>query len=156
MPSSCMSMPPAARDRRLRSAGNGRSTSSAGTCAVGNVDAVARDVDVVEKVLEHPAVVALQPIGLRGRRYSSRLNVTTFDKSSPSSRCMRINSRYMPTGVLPVGSPSTACWPWACALANDRGDDRRPARGPRSDATRRRSKGFQYPASGRQVGELMA
>src|SRR5580704_5147342 len=44
-------------------------------------------------------------------QYSSRLNVTTFEKSSDSSRCRRINSRYTPIGVEPVGSPSTVGTP---------------------------------------------
>jgi hypothetical protein len=40
-------------------------------------------------------------------KYSSRLKVMTRAKSSPLSRRRRISSRYSPTGVLPVGNPST-------------------------------------------------
>src|SRR3954451_2806294 len=40
-------------------------------------------------------------------KYSSRLNVTTPDRSSPSSLCRRISSRYRPTGVEPVARPRT-------------------------------------------------
>src|SRR5262249_23064288 len=39
-------------------------------------------------------------------RYSSRLNVTTLEKSSASLRCRRTNSLYMPMVVLPVAKPS--------------------------------------------------
>src|SRR5687767_2629943 len=39
--------------------------------------------------------------------YSSRLNVVTWEKSSSSSRCSRINSLYSNSGVLPVAIPST-------------------------------------------------
>ena len=31
----------------------------------------------------------------------------TREKSRPASRCRRISSRYRPTGVEPVGRPST-------------------------------------------------
>src|SRR5262245_23056261 len=44
-------------------------------------------------------------------KYSSRLKVITCEKSSASSRCRRISSRYTPIGVEPVGSPSTVGTP---------------------------------------------
>ena len=49
--------------------------------------------------------------------YSSRLKVTTPRKLSPSSRCIRISSRYTPIGVEPVASPSTGRAP--AALRSD-------------------------------------
>src|SRR2546427_6995673 len=39
--------------------------------------------------------------------YSSRLKVMTFEKSSPSSLCMRTSSRYIPRVELPVARPRT-------------------------------------------------
>src|SRR5215467_5803834 len=44
-------------------------------------------------------------------KYSSRLKVITCEKSSASSRCRRISSRYTPIGVEPVGSPNTVGTP---------------------------------------------
>ena len=51
---------------------------------IGNVNVLRRDVDELEQVFVHPAVIALQPIGSQPE-YSSRLKVTTLEKSSPSS-----------------------------------------------------------------------
>src|SRR5262245_9951342 len=53
-------------------------------------------------------------------KYSSRLNVTTEERSSPSSLCMRMSSRYIPTGVDPVARPSTAGLPAAMLARTSR------------------------------------
>ena len=74
--------------------------------AVGHVRVARVDVDVIEQVLLHEVAIALRMRAARPT-YSSRLNVTTREKSRSSSRCMRINSAYIPSGVLPVASPST-------------------------------------------------
>ena len=53
-------------------------------------------------------------------KYSSRLNVMTPERSSPSSLCRRISSRYRPTGVEPGGKAEDGRPAGGVVLADER------------------------------------
>ena len=51
-----------------------------------------RNVDVIEQVLAHPAMMALQLVGLHAVKFIEHES-DDCEKSRPSSRCIRTNSR---------------------------------------------------------------
>ena len=89
--------------------------------AVGNVDAVARDVDVVEKVLEHPAVIALQPVGGQAVVFVQveRHHVRQIELAAAvQADQLAIDAHRRAAGRQPQHGPPALGLP----LVNDRGD----------------------------------